>query len=204
MTFDIIFDWLFKIFFGYVVADFMIGIFHWIKDTYFNPHTPILGGIFIWQSRLHHIKPQYITTLDDYDIMISSAKWASLWAIPLFYYVEFSLFTLSLFLTVALNDVIHKYSHLSDDDRPEWATFLQNICIFQSPEEHNIHHKYPHTTHYCPISPFVNYFLEKYNFWRKLEYFIETKFGIIPRNYENEFVENKRYPGEIKFLKKSQ
>jgi len=202
MIFNIIFDYVLEIFFGYIVADFLVGVFHWIKDTYFDPYTPLLGGIFIWNSRLHHIKPHYVTTFNDHDLFVSSAKWTSSWALPLFYYVDFSLFTVSLFLTVALNDVIHKYSHMSDTERPEWATFLQNIYIFQSPEEHHIHHKYPHISHYCPITPFVNVFLEKYNFWRKLENFIEIKFHIKPRNFENEFIEDKHYPGGIKFINK--
>jgi ubiquitin-conjugating enzyme E2 variant len=199
---DTIFNYVFEIFFGYIVADLIIGVYHWIKDTYFDPHTPLLGGIFIWSSRLHHIRPQYVTTFCDYDLFISSAKWTLLWIVPVFYYVEFSLFTIVLFLTISLNDVVHKYAHMSDAERPEWATFLQNINVFQSAEEHHLHHTHPHITHYCPITPFVNTTLEKFDFWRKLEDLVEIKLGIKPRELENHFVEDKRYPAGIKFINK--
>jgi len=197
---DIIFDFVFKLFFGYVIADFIVGVYHWIKDTYFDPHTPVLGGIFIWSSRLHHIRPQYVTTFSDYDLFTSSAKWTLIWMAPIFYYIEFSLFTITIFLTISLNDIVHKYAHMSDAERPEWATFLQNINIFQSAEEHHLHHTYPHVTHYCPITPFVNDMLEKNDFWRKLEDIVENKLGIKPREFETTFIEDKRYPAGIKFI----
>jgi len=203
MIFDIIFNYLIWIIAGYLIGDLVVGIFHWMKDTYFDPFTPILGGIFIWGSRLHHIRPGYVTEFDDYDLIMSSGKWTLLWMGPFMYYIDFSMFSISLFLTIAANDMIHKYSHMTEKERPEWTTILQNMYVFQSVEEHHLHHTYPHDTHYCPITPFWNNILEHNNFWKRLENFIELNTGMKPRQYQNEFVEDKRYPGGIKFIESS-
>lgn len=120
---------------------------------------------------------------------------------PVFYYVELSAFTVTMFLTISVNDVAHKYSHMIDTERPMWATSLQDIGIIQSAEEHHKHHTIPHTTHYCPITPYVNSFLEKHDFWRKLEYIVEKNLGVKAREFENSFVEDNRYPAGIRFVK---
>ena len=154
---------------GYILADVIMGIYHWIKDTYFGPFTPIIGKLFVWGSRLHHIRPKYVTEFLDRDLFFDSAKWTALWIGPLIYYLGFNPFLISLFTIIAINDIIHKYAHMSDQKRPYWASFLQKIYIFQSRDEHHLHHTYPYTTHYCPITPFVNVIFEKIQLWRKIE-----------------------------------
>lgn len=199
--FSFILDSIFGTVMGYLLADFLIGIYHWIKDTYFDPHTPVIGDLFIWNSRLHHIRPGFVTTFDDTEMFLSTAKWTLLWMGPLMYYVEFSAFTISLFVTICMNDVIHKYAHISLEERPYWATTMQNIGLFQTQEEHHRHHTYPHDTYYCPITPYLNGPLEKIHFWKKTEDFVERFIGIKPRLSTNEFVEDKHYPASIKFIK---
>lgn len=197
---DIIVNYVFPIIFGYLLADFIMGIYHWIKDSYFGPYTPIIGKTFIWGSRLHHIRPRYVLEFSDAVLFRESAIWTLLWMVPLFYLIGITPFMVSLFLTISINDVIHKYAHMYNHERPYWATFLQKIYLFQSHEEHHLHHIEPHTINYCPITPYLNIILEYFNLWRKIENLIEKYLGVKPREREDEFVEDSEYPAEIKFL----
>ena len=200
MIVEFILNYLIEIIVAYLCADFLAGIYHWIKDTYFSPFTPIIGKTFIWGSRLHHVRPRYVMEFSDWQLFSSSAKWTLLWIIPFLYFTGITTFMITLFLTIALNDVIHKYAHMKDYERPYWATFMQKIFIFQSHEEHHLHHINPHEINYCPITPYVNFILEGFDFWRKIERIIEKYLGIKPRAIEYDFVEDSNYPAGIKFL----
>lgn len=200
MILKFVYDYLIKIICGYFLADFLAGIYHWIKDTYFGPFTPIIGKKMIWGSRLHHIRPRYVLEFSDWELFKGSAIWTLYWMAPLMYFTGITTFMMSLFLTMSLNDVIHKYAHMKDYERPYWATFMQRIYIFQSHEEHHMHHIDPHEINYCPITPFVNNILEAIDFWRTLEQLIFKYFGIKPRAIEYDFIEDLDYPAGIKFL----
>jgi len=195
-----IISYLWEFITGYLLADFLTGIYHWIKDTYFSPFTPCIGKLYIWNSRLHHIKPRYVTQFSDSELFVSSAKWTLLWMLPMFYLFGLNLFGITLFLTIAINDIVHKYAHLTEHERPKWATFLQKIGLFQSYEEHHLHHVKPYEINYCPITPYVNIVLEKINFWRQSEKLIETIFGIKARAIDYSYIEDPNYPANIKFL----
>ncbi len=200
MILEFICNYLIKIIFGYLMADLLAGIYHWIKDTYFGPFTPLIGKKMIWGSRLHHVRPRYVLEFSDWQLFIGSARWTLFWMAPLMCFTGITTFMVTLFLTISLNDVIHKYAHMKDYERPYWATFMQRIYIFQSHEEHHMHHIDPHEINYCPITPFVNYILEGIDFWRKLEQAILKCFGIKPRAIEYDFVEDVDYPAGIRFL----
>lgn len=192
--------YFFQILSAYLLGDFIMGFYHWIKDTYFGPFTPIIGKWMIWNSRLHHIRPRYVIKFSDWELFMESAKWTAFWIIPLMYLAGFSPFMGVLFLVISLNDVVHKYSHMLDHERPNWATLLQKIYIWQSHDEHHHHHMEPHIINYCPVTPFVNKILEPMNFWRRLEDVLEKYTGVKPRDKEYEFVEDCKYPAGIRFL----
>jgi hypothetical protein len=191
---------LIKIILGYLFADFLTGIYHWIKDSYFSPFTPLIGRKFIWMSRLHHVRPKYVTEISDYDLLKSSSLWTLLWMWPLFLWYGLDPFLLTLLLFISLNDVIHKYAHLEDSERPIWATYLQVMKFVQSPSEHYHHHHSLHDKYYCPITPYVNAILEPIHFWRIMEYLIEKIIGVKARSHRERFVEDHTYPAGIKFI----
>ena len=195
-----IFNFFLQCILGYFAADIIMGIYHWIKDTYFGPFTPIIGKLFVWGSRLHHVRPKYVTEFSNKDLFLDSSKWVALWIIPLACLIGLNFFLISLFIILSSNDVIHKYAHMSDQERPNWINFLQKIYIFQSHDEHHLHHTYPYITHYCPITPFFNAIFEKIQMWRKLEEYIEKYFGVKSREKEYDFIEDNSYPAGIKFI----
>jgi hypothetical protein len=186
--------------YAYLLADFLTGAFHWFKDTYFTPLTPIIGKMHIWGSRLHHIRPRYILEHSDLDIFWGSAKWTLLWMIPLTIIVGPSLFLLVLFLCISSNDVIHKYAHQKKSQCPTIISELQRYRIIQSADEHRLHHIDPYEINYCTISPHLNVWLEKYDFWRKMEDIIEKHVGVKPREHPDFFVESDDHPSGIMFV----
>jgi hypothetical protein len=194
-------EYIFRFFLSYLFADFITGLYHWIKDTYFSPFTPIIGKKFIWPSRLHHIKPRHVIEFSDKDLMMSSALWSLIWAIPFVTLFGISFEFIVIFIAISLNDVIHKYAHMMDHERPILVTLLQRIYIIQTQEEHHLHHISPHEINYCPITPYVNIILEKFNFWRQLENLIEKISGIKPRAIVYEYKNNDTYPAGIEFIK---
>ena len=192
-----------KIVCAYLTADFVMGLFHWFKDTYFTPFTPLIGKEFIWNSRLHHVKPRYIIEFTNRQIMMSSGKWVIVWMIPLIWLIGAGTFTISLAIVIISNDVVHKYAHMMDHERPLIITFLQKYRIIQSCAEHHLHHVCPYNINYCPITSYVNPVLEYINFWRNLESIISLIFKIEPRNSKDNHKENKSYPAGIEFIDES-
>lgn len=191
---------LFEIILGYLMADFLVGLFHWFKDTYCTPNTMIIGRKIIWPSRLHHLRPRYVTEFSDWDLIKSSGSWTLIWMGPLFYFVGISLFNLTLFIVIAFNDVVHKYTHVLDFERPKLVATLQSLYIIQAHDEHHQHHISPHVVNYCPITPYLNFVLEKINFWRRLEDTVEKTFGLKPREVADNYIEDPTYPAGIKFI----
>jgi ubiquitin-conjugating enzyme E2 variant len=185
---------------AYLMSDFAVGIYHWVKDTYFKFDTPFLGPAFITPSRTHHVRPRHVLEFSDWELFWNSVKWMIPTYIPFFYYLGINTFTISFFIIVALNDVIHKYAHMIDKERPWFPTLLQKLYITQTYGEHHYHHTAPHDCNYCPITPWVNYVLEKHNFWRRFEDLIERHTGIKPRDYELKFKEDEKIPGGIRFI----
>ena len=186
--------------YAYLLADFLTGAFHWLKDSYFTPKTPVIGKLLIWGSRLHHVRPRYILEFSDREIFWGSAKWTLLWMVPLVCLIGPSFFLLVLFLSISSNDVIHKYSHLKKCECPKWVSQLQRYRIIQSGEEHRLHHIEPYQINYCTITPHLNVWLEKYAFWRKMEDIIEKHIGIKARNTPDIYVESDEYPAGLMFV----
>ena len=201
MIIQMIITFIFEVFYAYILADLLVGVFHWFKDTYGTPFTPIIGRKIIWSSRLHHIRPRYVLEFSDWELFKTSSIWTLIWMGPVFYYIDISVFTITLFLVIGLNDVVHKYAHMSDIERPIFMSVLQKLKICQTHNEHHIHHTEPYIKNYCPITPFTNGILEKIDFWRRLEKIIEDSFGIKPRDVPDTYVEDPTYPAGIRFIR---
>jgi hypothetical protein len=170
-----------QIIIGYLLADFIMGIYHWIKDTYFSPTTAIIGAALIKGSRLHHTEPRQIIHARDGKLFFDSAWSTAIWMGPLIIMHGMTPLLSSLYLTICINDIAHKYAHMTDKERPIIPTMLQKFRVLQSYEEHHQHHISPHEINYCPITPYLNGVLEKINFWRSLELVIDVIFKIKPR-----------------------
>lgn len=75
---------------------------------------------------------------------------------------------------------IHKWSH-TYFGLPKWVMFLQEHHIILPRRHHRIHHVAPHETYFCITTGWLNWPLEKLNFWPILESIIELSTGYKPR-----------------------
>ena len=156
-----------------------------------------LSSCLVAMSRRMLSNSCWATTASSSNVM---ASWTCIWYIPWIYFVGLNLFNFFLFVFISVNDVIHKYTHTTLAETPALITFLQKNFIIQSYGEHHIHHTEPFEKNYCTITPYINFPLEKINFWRKLEFLIEKVTGIKPRSHIDSYIENSAYPAAIKFV----
>lgn len=141
-----------------------------------------------------------ILKASDFELFKSSGLWTMMWMGPLFYWFGLDVLLVTLFLMISVNDVIHKYSHMSDSEAPRCVKKLQDWLIIQGHDEHHQHHIHPHEINYCSNTPYLNSILERIRFWRRLESIIERLTGAKPRAIEYEYVDDDTYPSGIKFL----
>ena len=64
---------LFGILLGYLVADLLSGIAHWVGDRFFDPTTPVIGPSFIAPFREHHVTPQAMVEHGPIELVGNSA-----------------------------------------------------------------------------------------------------------------------------------
>ncbi|MBI2572801.1 hypothetical protein HYV86_03000 [Candidatus Woesearchaeota archaeon] len=174
---------------GWLAADFVTGMIHWFGDTWGKPSWPILGKYFIEDFRIHHIHPQKICE-HDFVYMCASSFFFAPYVIIGGIYVLVTGGALGVFLGTtiasmalwgALTNLFHKWAH---DDAVRVAPlvrWLQQKRVILSPQHHQIHHTYPHLTHYAITHGWVNVFLGKIRFFRALEWVICKIFRTKPR-----------------------
>lgn len=92
----------------------------------------------------------------------------------------FECFMLLLLLFVMATNQIHKWSH-TYFGLPKWITLLQDTHIILPRKHHRVHHVAPHETYFCITTGWLNYPMEKLQFWTGVEAVIERCTGIKPR-----------------------
>ena len=174
---------------GYVTADFISGLFHFLADNYGSTSTHLIGPVFIRRFREHHIDPLLITRYDfvkvngancavSLPILITTylllPVGANLGALFLGAYV--GLFLLGIFLT----NQFHSWAHAPS--APRLVRALQRSGLILGPEHHQRHHNPPFNTHYCITSGWLNPWLARIGLWERihepLRRVLEPVFGV--------------------------
>lgn len=177
-------------FVGYVAADFMSGLVHWIGDTWGNPSLPIVGPYFIRPFREHHVDQAAITRhvftetnganclatmvvlLPTVLLLFGSASPAIL---------GFHLFAFAMTMGVFGTNQFHKWSHLPKERLPVIIRWLQSSGLILGAEHHAKHHAAPHDTYYCITVGWLNPILAKIHFFQRVERVITKLTGVLPR-----------------------
>ncbi len=175
---------------GYLAADFMSGLVHWIGDTWGDPSLPIVGQYFIRPFREHHVDQTAITRhnftetnganclatmvvlLPTIALLFGSASPAVL---------GFHVFAFAMTMGVFGTNQFHKWSHLPEAERPVVIRTLQSLGIILGPVHHALHHAAPYDRYYCITAGWLNPVLTRLNFFRRLEGAITKLTGVIPR-----------------------
>jgi len=189
------------IFTGILTADFLSGLVHWSADSWGSVDLPILGAAFIRPFREHHLDPTSITRHD----FIETNGDNFMLPLPPLAYLLYRLtqdsafythhtgaiwFTYFLGVFVSLTNQIHKWSH-TYFGLPKWVERLQTWGLILGKKHHRVHHVSPHETHFCITTGWLNPFLEKISFWRRLESLIESNTSYKARSDDLHWANNK-------------
>jgi plasmanylethanolamine desaturase len=161
---------------GYILADLISGVVHWLADRYGTETTPVLGANFIRPFREHHIDPKAIASHDFIETngsnCIMSAPFLGLafFLLP----IEASLVTtflhggtLAFCLAIFATNQFHKWAHM--DTPPRFVRSLRKFALVLTPEHHDIHHSAPFDRNYCITSGWWNPFLERVKLFQRAE-----------------------------------
>jgi plasmanylethanolamine desaturase len=177
---------------GFILADFVGGLVHWMGDTWGSTEMPILGKALIRPFREHHVDERAMTRHDYIETngancMVAVPVAAAALFIPLTIpgWVALSLYALvsigSMIFWVMMTNQIHKWSHLESDQLPPVLGTLQRLHLVLPPAHHRTHHTKPFDTYYCITTGWLNWPLAKIHFYRHLERIITAVTGAIPR-----------------------
>ncbi len=157
-------------------ADFVSGFVHWLADTYATATTPFVGPKFVKPFREHHTDPLAITRHDFIEANGDNCFTAQIALLPAYFFfpmrhtewgVTAGLFTLLFSFGVLLTSIAHGWAHLAEP--PRFVRILQRLGLVLSPEHHAIHHTPPHHRHYCITTGWLNPFLDRTKFFRRME-----------------------------------
>ena len=172
--------------FGFVLADFVSGVVHWVADTWGSPELPIIGQALIRPFREHHVDQKEITRHDFVEtngnncfISIGPAVGGAL--VPLVdalnVFVATAIFSVTLW--VLFTNQFHKWAHL--DSPPRWVALLQRLNLVLPPDHHTVHHTAPYAKYYCITVGWLNEPLYRVRFFQVLERIITVTTGLVPR-----------------------
>ena len=171
---------------GYLAADFVSGLVHWMGDTWGSTEMPVLGKAFIRPFREHHVDEKAITRHDFVETngnncLVSLPVAALAVAIPLAGpgWVFLAAFLGAMIFWVMATNQFHKWSH--QDEPPALIGFLQRIHLILPPAHHQVHHTAPYNKYYCITVGWMNKPLLMIGFFPAMERLITAVTGLIPR-----------------------
>ena len=161
---------------GYLIADLVSGLVHFLADNFGSETTPFFGPGFVRPFRDHHLNPKGIVAhgfvpangnnaLVSLPILaptalllpVSESAWAHL----------LGSFILFLMLAVFVTNQFHKWAHM--ESPPRLVRRLQQAGLILSSEHHDVHHTTPHNAHYCITLGIWDPVLERTRFFERLE-----------------------------------
>lgn len=160
---------------GYVVADLLAGLTHWIADRFFAENTPWIGPLLIEPFRAHHVDPGSIARHDFATVSGNAALTTTPVALALFLlpppddlvrlgaFVFATVLTLSLFLT----NTFHRWAHARE--RSAIVRALHRTGLVLTPARHARHHAGAHDRAYCVTSGWLNPVLDGLRVFPRLE-----------------------------------
>ena len=171
---------------GYLAADFMSCMAHWLADRYGTVDTPLVGAHFIGPFREHHVDPKGITRHGFVELngnncicsipflVTGHLLWSGAAATPMASVLFGSL--LCFILAIFMTNQFHRWAHM--DTPPALVVCLQRSGLILGRAHHQIHHVHPFESHYCITSGWFNRPLGAIGFWRMLERLVLLVVGV--------------------------
>ena len=179
--------WFIQIIVGYLLADFIGGIFHWFEDSYLSYCTkiPLLSSI-AKDNEMHHYYPRLIVNYSWYEsIYITLLITTSFFVLFYFtlsrrFWKNYWIFIYTSLIVGTFTNILHKFAHMRDCETNQIIKVLQFFGLIQSHDYHSLHHEQA-TNRYCIVSVYLNPILDFINFWKGIEYVIFILTGIQPK-----------------------
>lgn len=153
-----------------LIADFITGFVHWLEDSYCEYTTPIITNIC--RANIdHHQFPALITKMGG--LITHNYQSMTLALISILCFWCFGILSWPVIFTSILagfGNQVHTWNHESKSSY--FVEWLKDSGLIQSQKQHNKHHLPPYDKAYCVLLNFNNAWLDRLNFWRKLEYIL--------------------------------
>ena len=160
---------------GWIAADLVSGVVHWLCDRYGDERTPLIGPLVIAPFREHHLDPQILARKDFFDAASSNAwlalgvlvPWVWLAGPPQTTVALFAEgFVASLAAAVFLTNTFPQWAH--QPAPPRAARWLQRLRLAIPPERHALHHRSGDSA-YCVTTGWCNPALDRWRIFERLE-----------------------------------
>lgn len=160
---------------GYLLADLVSGVAHWVGDRFFDETTPYVGQNFIAPFRRHHVAPREMVEHDLVELVGNTA----ILALPPIALAHHSLrpdsisllfmggLLLSSLVGSVCTNLIHRWAHMPRP--PRAARWLQRSGLILSHERHARHHRRPFDRSYCITTGWLNAPMDRLGVWTALE-----------------------------------
>ena len=162
---------------GYVLADLISGVAHWVGDRFFDEPTPVIGPNFIAPFRRHHVEPSAMITHGFVELVGNTAILALPTIAAAYHLVGFgdssgwALFggcvALGATVGAVFTNIFHCWSHMQRP--PRVAQLLQGLGVVITPERHAHHHSGSFDRSYCITTGWLNAALDDLRVWERLE-----------------------------------
>jgi hypothetical protein len=154
---------------GWLLADFLTGVFHWWEDRLGKESWPVIGNYIIKPNRLHHSDPLAFARGTSF----MDRNGASIIAALVIGGIWWGLFGLSILVVTTLvggsiSNEVHRYAHAPKEAGPV-IKVLQEIGMWQSPKHHARHHRPPQDTNYFILTDWLNPIFEALDIWSRAE-----------------------------------
>jgi hypothetical protein len=153
---------------GWLIADLLGGIAHWLEDRILTVRTPLLGGI-VAANRLHHAEPLAFTAKGFVERNL--ATWCTAIGVSIAWLLLLgpSLIWLAASAGGAVSSTVHLLAHCRASSRV--VRILQDVGLLQSAAHHAGHHRAGANRRYCVLTSLLSPFLDGVGLWATLERF---------------------------------
>ena len=158
-----------KLLAGWLIADFLGGLVHWLEDRVLTERTPFVGATVVASNRLHHREPMAFAARSV--IARNGTTWLAACTVSLLWLALLGPSFVWFAATIggAVSSSVHFLTH-----QPRRANravrILQEIGLVQSAAHHAGHHRPPSDRRYCPLTGWVNPVVDGLDIWRRLEH----------------------------------
>lgn len=171
---DLAFSVIGQLLFGWLLADILSGVLHWLEDRILPEGIPILDEQIVQPNRMHHAEPLEFTRFGF--LHRNGTTWAATALIggPLLWVLGPSLWLAIALLGGGFANQIHYWAHLPAA-APIWVRTAQLTGALQSPGGHARHHRAPSDRAYCILTDWLNPWLDRWKLWARLEWLLQVK-----------------------------